>query len=123
MANNNEYFTLLHNEIYNGEYDKAFYDYFMSIDLENYNFTNNRPITNFYNNMKEINLPIIIKFIENIIDKNTNEEIIKFTASELFSFFNDFIKNNNFKIKYTSTNFGLDIKNYEGIKKENIKRL
>ena len=123
MANNNEYFTLLHNEIYNGEYDKSFYDYFMSIDLENYNFTNNRPITNFYNNMKEINLPIIIKFIENIIDKNTNEEIIKFTASELFSFFNDFIKNNNFKIKYTSTNFGLDIKNYEGIKKENIKRL
>jgi len=87
----------------------------MSIDLENYNFTNNRPITNFYNNMKEINLPIIVKFIENIIDKNTNEEIIKFTASELFSFVNDFIKNNNFKIEYTSTKFGLDIKNYKGI--------
>ena len=68
----------------------------MSINLENYNFTNNRPTTNLYNNMKEINLPIIVKFFENLIDKNTNEKIIKFTATELFIFFNDFIKNNNF---------------------------
>lgn len=122
MANNNDYFSLLHKEITECEYDRAFYDYFMSINLENYNFTNNRPITNFYNNMKEINLPIIVKFFENIIDKSGNEEIIKFTAIELFLFFNDFIKNNNFKIEYTSTKFGLDIKKYDGIDKKRTNR-
>ena len=109
MANNNNYFTLLHNEINDGEYDRAFYNYLMAIDLQNYNFTNNRPITNFYNNMKEINLPIIVKFFENLIDKHVNKKIIKYTATELFIFFNDFIKTNNFKIEYTSTKFGLDI--------------
>ena len=84
-------------------------------------FTNNRPITSFYNNMKELNTPIMAKFFENMIDKYNSSTNINFTASSLYDSFNNFIKENNFKIEYTSTKFGLDVKNYEGIEKKRTK--
>ena len=34
---------------------------------------------------------------------------------------NSFIKEYNFKVEYTSTKFGLDVKNYEGIEKKRTK--
>ena len=121
IANNYEYFTNLNNEINNKEYDKAFFNYLMGVDVKNYDFTNNRPITSFYNNMKELNTPIMVKFFENLIDKYNSSSNINFTASNLYDNFNNFIKENNFKIEYTSTKFGLDVKNYEGIEKKRTK--
>ena len=121
IANNYEYFTNLNNEINNKEYDRAFFNYLMGVDVNNYDFTNNRPITSFYNNMKELNIPIMVKFFENMIDKYNSSTIINFTSSNLYDNFNNFIKENNFKIEYTSTKFGLDIKNYEGIEKKRTK--
>ena len=117
-ANDKEYFTNLYAEINGGKYDKAFYEYFLNIDLTDFNFTNQRPITSFYNNMKELNIPVMARFFESIVN-NGNET--KMSSSELFNKFNDFVKQNNFKIEYTSTKFGIDIKNYEGIEKKRTK--
>jgi putative DNA primase/helicase len=117
MVNNFEYFNLLNDEIKNGEYDRAFYDYFMNINIENYNFTLNRPLTTFYENMREINIPVIAIFLQNIIDNNYDKETFIIQSSKLFFLFNEFLKDNNFKIDYTSTKFGLDIKKYDGIEK------
>ena len=114
-ANNKEYFTNLYNEINSCKYDKAFYDYFLNVDLTGFDFINKRPITNFYNNMKELNIPILARFFENIVDSQNKE--CSYAAAELFAKFNDFVKANNFKVEYTSTKFGLDIKTYDGIVK------
>ena len=114
-ANNKEYFTNLYKEINSGEYDKAFYDYFLNIDLSEFDFINERPITNFYKNMKEINIPILAKYFESVVDAHI--ENCSVSASDLFTNFNEFLKTNNFKVEYTSTKFGIDIKNYEGITK------
>ena len=114
-ANNKEYFNPLYEEINGGKYDRAFYNYFLNIDLSNFDFTNSRPITNYYNNMKELNIPIIALFFETIVDKHKKD--CSFTSTELFNNFNDFIKSNNFKVEFTSTKFGIDIKNYDGIEK------
>jgi hypothetical protein len=121
IANNFEYFKNLNDEINNKSYDRAFYNYLLTIDIDNYDFTNNRPTTNFYNNMKELNTPILAKFFENMIDKYNSSTLINITASSLYDNFNIFIKDNNFKIEYTSTKFGIDIKNYEGIEKKRTK--
>lgn len=121
IANNFDYFKNLNDEINNKSYDRAFYNYLLTIDVNNYDFTNNRPITSFYNNMKELNTPIIAKFFEDMINKYYNDKTVNFTASTLYDNFNSFIKNNNFKIEYTSTKFGIDIKNYEGIEKKRTK--
>ena len=67
LCNNNEYFNALYAEIESGEYDRAFYDYFMSLDLENYNFTNERTITALYEIMQELIIPLIARFLEDLI--------------------------------------------------------
>jgi hypothetical protein len=105
----------LYKEIEGGKYDKAFYDYFINIDLTNFDFTNERPITSFYSNMKELNIPIMARFFESIVDED--KKINNFSSTELFNKFNDYVKANNFKADYTATKFGIDIKSYDGVEK------
>jgi hypothetical protein len=42
ICNNKQYFTELHEELKKGEYDRAFYNYLMDIQCDDYDFTNNR---------------------------------------------------------------------------------
>ena len=66
--------------------------------------------------MKEINTPLILKFIKNIcLCGNEN-----YKGNELFFAFNDYIKLHNFKCEYTSTKFGLDVKKFKGINKKRM---
>ena len=61
------------------------------------------------------------KFFKNYINislsHDSNSESIILTSSKLFLLFNEFIKDNDFKIDYTTTKFGLEIKNYNCIEK------
>ena len=70
----------------------------MSLDVETFDFTNNRPVTNSYSNMKELNIPVLVKYFENIID-NAKKPNLEFKSSELFSSFLDFAKTNNYKLE------------------------
>jgi hypothetical protein len=119
-ANNNDYFKKLYEEINLGDYDRAFYEYFMSIDIKDYNFTINRPITKFYEDLREINIPIMVRFFENLIE-NSNEDNICIQSSILYNKFNEFITINRFKIDVSSTKFGMDIINYKGVTKRRNK--
>ena len=53
----------------------------------------------------------------NLINNNNNNILI-LQSSKFFSLFNDFLKDNNFKIEYNAIKFGLEIKNYDGITKK-----
>ena len=64
--------------------------------------------------MKELNTPLIVKFIKNICLCGNK----KYNGSELFNLFNDYIKIHNYKCEYTSTKFGIDIKKFKGIEKK-----
>ena len=86
----------------------------LNIDCENYDFTNNRPITSFYEDMKEMNTPLIVKFFRHIL--LCGDE--KYFGAALFKEFNDFIKANNYKCEYTTTKFGVDVKKFKGINKK-----
>ena len=110
ICNNKEYFDALRNEMNTGDYNRAFYDYWMSLDINNYDFTNNRPETSFYNDTKELNTPVMVKFLEHIIDINSSDNIKSYTATELYNYFNSYLSSNKFKVEYTSTKFGLEIK-------------
>ena len=118
LVNNKDYFNALYEEINSCKYDRAFYDYFMNIDVETFDFIKNRPITNFYNNMREMNIPIMAKFFESIVDSHHSRKSVDFQSSVLFNMFTTFIKDNNSKVDYTQTKFGIDIKAYDGITKE-----
>ena len=130
IANNREYFKALRNEIEGNEKDDiavAFYNYLMSIECDDYDFTGERVKTEFYNDMKEHNIPVLIKFLESEIISNVYKDKISkqiklrekgiYRASLLYEIFNQYIKTNNYKYEITSTKFGLEIKKFESIEK------
>ncbi len=131
IANNREYFKALRNEIEGDEKDdiaRAFYDHLMSIECDDYDFTGERVKTEFYNDMKEHNIPVLIKFLESEIissvykDKISKQIKLKekgvYRASSLFELFNEYVKRNNYNYQTTSTKFGLEIKKFESIEKK-----
>ena len=109
-ANNTEYFNELYKEINSCKYDKLIYDYLKSIDLTNYNFYKERPVTKFYENMKEFNIPIIIKFFEDLIENM--QHTTKYSATELFKLFNEFLVRNHYKYDCNITSFGCELNKY-----------
>ena len=131
IANNREYFKALRNEIEGDEKDdiaRAFYDHLMSIECDDYDFTGERVKTEFYNDMKEHNIPVLIKFLESEIISSVYKDTISkqiklkekgvYRASSLFELFNEYVKRNNYNYQTTSTKFGLEIKKFESIEKK-----
>jgi hypothetical protein len=90
----------------------------MAIDVDTYDFTNNRPTSEFYNNMKQANIPVLALFFEILIDDNKIVDIqYKIKAGDLFIKFQAFLKDGNYKNEITATRFGIDIKEYDGVTK------
>ena len=88
----------------------------MSIDCENYDFTNNRPKTSYYNDIKELNIPPLISFIEHFVLENN--KIKEISSSSFYTKFNDYITNYNFKCTISLTKFIMDIKKIDGIEQK-----
>lgn len=119
ICNNKDYFTALKKEMDSKEYDRAFYEYLLNVDSDEYDFTNKRPKTEFYSDLQELNKPALINFIENFlmenIKKNKNKNNIEISSSLLYSQYNEYITNFNFKNSITVTKFILDVKKINGI--------
>lgn len=116
IANNKNYFDDLYKDFDNKQITKAFYDFFMSVDCDNFNFTN-RPETEFYKNIQSSNVPIIAKFFENELYENEKTNPIK-EYKLLFGDFIRFLQSGNYKFEVTDTKFGIQIKEYKGIYKK-----
>ncbi len=97
---------------------RAFYDYFMSINVSKYDFTANRPITEFHNSMKEISVPILIRFFENETNTNliNNTKVRKYTR--LYEHFTTFLSHSQIKYDISEAKFGRDIKEFASITKK-----
>ena len=114
-ANNTEYFSNLHNELDKEEYLNSFYDFFKNIDISNYDFISNRPVSDMYDDMRELNIPVVIRFLENYICDTLNNIDIKpywIDAGVLFSKCITYMSENNFNnITYTPVKFGIEYLN------------
>jgi hypothetical protein len=122
ICNNNEYFTKLRNEMKSKKYNKCFYDYLMSLDSDDYDFTNNRPETEFNKDLKENNIPILAKFLEDLIYKKDDKETETFYASTLYDLYSDYLTANRIKMEVSSTQFGIQLKKYTSIEKKRTKK-
>ena len=122
ICNNKEYFTELKKEMDSKVYDKAFYEYLLSIDSDEYDFTNNRPKTNFYSDLQELNKPALINFIENFLMENNDKDLIEIPSIQLYNKYNDYITNFNFKNCITITKFVLDMKKINGVSQKKTKK-
>ena len=114
FKNNKEYFKNILDEITSKKYDKLFYTYLLTLKSDDYDFTNNRPITKLYENMKDLNKSAIIYFFEDLLIKNKDRKIT-YKANDLFSRFEIFVEQNKFKYEINNIKFGFEIKKIECI--------
>ena len=71
-------------------------------------------ILDFYNDLQELNKPVLIIFIEHLIIDNIDQKIIEYSSNTLFTMFNSFIEKFNYKYAVTLTKFIMDIKKIKG---------
>ena len=60
---NNKYFTELHDEIKSCKYDRACFEFFNSRKIKVESFQNERPMTDYYKDLQERNIPIEAQFL------------------------------------------------------------
>jgi len=121
ICNNNEYFTKLIEEMKSKKYNKAFYDFLISLESDDYDFTNNRPETEFNKDLKENNIPIIATFLEYLIFKKDNKEEELFKAQTFYNLYSDYLEANRIKIEVSNTLFAIQLKKYKSIEKKRTK--
>jgi hypothetical protein len=119
IATDKEYFDALFEEFDNDIYAKLFYDYLMNIDLSKFDFIKDRPETNYYKTLKEHNMPVFLKFVEEQYIKHTykKDSSISKSYDNLFDKFNNFLQNGNIKYETNKIKFGMDMKKYDFIEK------
>jgi len=120
IANNYEYFKALRKEIEDGNVDRPFYNYLMSLDSDNFNF-NDRPQTELYEEMMEAYKDVIIDFFEDLLYKERGNTRT-YVSSDLFNQFIGFINQGNYKLEMSIKKFSMKLKGYEGIKKKRTKK-
>ena len=62
--NDTDFFSKVKKELDNKEYIKSFYNYFINTDYKNYSFYDNRPDSESYELMRETNIPVLVRFLE-----------------------------------------------------------
>ena len=121
-ANDPKYINPLLAEIESGKYDRLFYDYLMQQDISKINFTADRPITQFFKDLQEINVPVTAKFLDYYLSRSEKDDII-ISNMELYGEYKAWLEANGYeKYNTNTTRFGLDIKEYDGIEKKKMKK-
>jgi hypothetical protein len=133
ICNKKEVFEPLFKEIYGvnekgkypTKYIRAFFDYLLKIDCLNTDWVNERPKTEFIETLKEYNTPVSILFLLYLHDKgNIKQEYnlvggktLTISAKEFYGMFEKFRTAYGIKNEWGFTKFGLEVKQYEFIKK------
>ena len=94
----------------------SFYNFLKNKDISKFNL-NDRPITKFYDELKEVNIPILVNFISDKFYRTT-KKIVKVQASELYHEFKQYLDRFHKTMDYTATKFGRDLKKISGITKK-----
>lgn len=113
ICNDPIFFPKVVEEIKSKKYDRCFYDYLMNININGFDFTNERPKTSFYNDMVELNRPILTNFMLYLYHTKTEEA----TGATLFNMFGIYLQQMNIVNKLSGTKFGINLKDYDGITK------
>lgn len=133
--NNRDFYREL-NQTLTMKHLSALYDYFMSLDVKTFDWSNERPITQGYKDMKESCVPTTIKYL---VDKINNTEFfscnagsinktaldkdgkriiqneIELSGTEFIKGFIEWAKDNNYKNSLNATSFGKFMKKIPGI--------
>lgn len=114
---NKEYFDSLIAYFNDEANQKAVFDYLKNIDLSKVDWINDRPITEIYRDIQEVNIKIEIKYFKWLVDNNSDDMELRYTGESLLEHFHEFLS----KCKYPATlsmnetAWGRAIKPYIGV--------
>ena len=111
-----EYFNVLHRDMNDKAILLKFIDYLKTFSLSNFNFERERIKTSYFDELREVNIPILARYLQNKFDER--DTTIKITGKDFFTSFKNFLGKFHRDIDYTMTKFGRDIKKYDGIEKK-----
>lgn len=117
ICNNGKYFSELHQELNSGKIDRLFYDFLNNRNIKDYKFTDNRPITKYYRELKMRNKPIIVQYLCDSIIDLYNKNNIELSSSDMYDNFKKYLSHNGYPSNYSNTKFGLDLKQFDSIQK------
>jgi len=124
-ANKTEYFKPLAKALYDDSVMKTFYNYLMDIDINDFDPINDRPITKYYKELQNVNIPPVARYLCYYVDNeefHNNNTIIKEGGLGFYEKFIEWKTSSGFNGNVSNTAFGRDIKHYEGIKKKRSKQ-
>ena len=109
----------------NPEVLSAWFDYLMSLNVGNVDFTETRPNSNFYNEMVEASISNTIKFVEYLITELSKDckdalkvpQVLK-SCGELFKLYNKWKEQSRVKDDYNLYSFGRSLNDIQGITKK-----
>lgn len=115
--NKNGYIDELLTELDNKDSMYSFYQFLKNKDISNFSIIK-RPITKFYKDLQQSNIPIIAKFLQDKYDFVNNKSIDIIQSSNLYLEFNNYLQKFHKDIQYTNNKFSRDIIKYNGISKK-----
>lgn len=115
-ANSKQYFDNYYKAISNKQVLRAFYDYLMSLDIKNVDWTNERPITEVYKDMKQVDNHL--RFLADSISEICKDKETTLTANEFLRLYHYWREAGHYNDdKMNATKFGVLIKKVDGITK------
>jgi hypothetical protein len=118
VRNNTKYFKKLIKAFNNKSLVRTFYNYLMDIDLDDFDPTNDRPKTEIYEELQNVNIPVFARWLE---DKFYHKSgIIKFTGRQFYLEFDNYYTICGYNINHRPSinKFGRAIVKYSGIHKK-----
>ena len=110
---NKEYFDKLVAYFNDEANQKAVFEYLKSIDLSKVDWINDRPITEIYRDIQEVNTPIQIRFFKWLVEDNNDDTELRYSGMSFFDQFNLFLERCNYKgYSMTPCSFGRLVKKY-----------
>ncbi len=87
---------------------KAVFEYLKGIDLNGFDFENERPISKLYKQIQGLNIPNYIHFFIYFIENWNDDKVFKYTSTEFFQAYLEFLKAGNYETdKMTHKKFNM----------------
>jgi len=107
----------VHTELRKPETSQAYYHYLMNLDISDFQPTTDRPITEYYQTVKESFIPYHAQYFQKLFEENTEKEITTIKARELLEYMKI-----SCKFELNQSRFGRDMKLYKGVVKKHTKK-
>lgn len=118
--NNGAYYKQMSKYMKRPDVLTAWYDYLVNIDVEDYDYIENRPESKIYNDMKDACTSNIVKFMNDTFMKLDDDfdDVQTMRSGKMFAKYNDWKSATNHKDEHNTTSFGREITGIKGIKKD-----